>query len=145
MKTPPVWRLIPYLVLIGLTGCGGPPSESTGRKTLDHQIREQSQGHIKLVIFKKTNGKGDANYYQVEYEAKIEFLDTGAWSSGNAMSSSREFGFALRQAGNNPMLQLMGGMTGDVDVQKGQQQAITGTLVYEKTEKGWRGPDGGIY
>src|SRR5688572_6947200 len=65
-----------------LVGCSGPPSERTGRKALEHRIQNQSHGAIRLVDFKKTNGRGTDDFYRVEFEAEIEFAANGVWLRG---------------------------------------------------------------
>jgi PBP1b-binding outer membrane lipoprotein LpoB len=140
-----ICHILPILAAIFLVGCSGPPSESMGRKMLEHKIQSQSNGKINLASFKKTNGTGDNNFYQVEYEAEIEFLADGAWVRGSSLDSSVSFEFSTQQVGGNWMAQSIGGVTGATNVKQGQHTTIKGVLKFERTEKGWRGEDGVVY
>ncbi len=133
------------LVAALLVGCSGPPSENTGRKVVERQIQTQSNGKIKLVSFKKSNGMGDDHFYQLEYEAEIEFLADGAWARGTPMDSSASFEFSTQAVGNTPTAQMMGAAFGAANVHRGQRETIKSALRFEKTENGWRGQDGQIY
>ena len=139
------FKLFPIFAALFVAGCGVPLSQSTGQKMLENQIQNQSNGKIKLLSFSKTNGKGDDAYYQVEYEAEIEFLANGAWESGGGMSSSPTFGFSTQQLGGGATAQLLGAVVGAQNVSQGQRTKVKGVLRFEKTEKGWRGQDGQVY
>lgn len=133
------------VIALLLTGCSGAPSESMGRKMIEHKIQSQSNGKINLVSFRKTNGTGDNNFYQVEYEAVIEFLANGAWVRGSSLDTSISFEFSIQQVGNTQMAQFVNDLNGATNVRQGQHTTIKGVLRFEKTEKGWRGEDGVVY
>jgi PBP1b-binding outer membrane lipoprotein LpoB len=144
-RTALIFHVLPILAAIFLAGCSGPPDASMGRKMLEHKIQSQSNGKINLVSFRKTNGTGDNNVYQVEYEAEIEFLADGAWMRGSSLDSSVSFEFSTQPVGNNWMAQSLGGLSGATNVKKGQRTTVKSVLRFEKTEKGWRGGDGVVY
>jgi hypothetical protein len=61
-----------------LCGCGvSTPREEAGRKLLQHLCETQSKGRIKVVSFTKTNATQSGDVYHLEFEAQIEFLETG--------------------------------------------------------------------
>jgi hypothetical protein len=125
-----------------LVGCSGPPSEGVGRQVLEQRVRSQSNGKIKLVSFSKTNGVDDKNSYRLEYEAEIEFLSNGSWTSG-IDSGSFEFSADAAPGPNSPGAMFALTM-GTRDVRQGQREKIKGMMIFEKTEKGWRA-DGQVY
>jgi hypothetical protein len=67
----------------------GKPSEANGRKVLEGRIEQQGKGVVSLVSFKKTNGSDrellGQKFYEMEYEAEIEFSRLGSWLKGSAM------------------------------------------------------------
>ena len=112
---------------------------------LDRQIQNQSNGKIKLVSFKKTNGMEDGNSYQLEYEAQIEFLAGPAfWNRGSAIDPL-SFEFSNGQLGSGATAQLLGAVVGANNVQQGQHLTVKGVFRFQKTERGWLGQDGELY
>jgi hypothetical protein len=98
--------------------CGSSyPSESAGRRYCEQH--ETMDGYLKLKSFTKTNGIGDDRSYEMEYEAEFECQRV------------------------NTLL----GTTEIVGVCKKVGQIIkrSGRIRFEKTENGWRAPDGKIY
>lgn len=126
-----------------LPGCSGPPSEDVGRQVLSQRIARESNGKISLLRFTKTNATGNDNFYQLEYEAEIEFLETGIWTAGK--NSSPAFEFSTGQMAQGSVMAFMGNVTGASNVQQGQHTSVKGTLSFAKTERGWKGEDGNLY
>lgn len=120
-------------ICIILIGCSTKPSDSEAQKLIEHFIQEESNGLIKLVNLTKTGeGKG-VNFYVLNYEAEIEFIDDCYWERGLAgeqtfKSRKEMLGFLLKES-----------------VKKGQRKRMTGTLHFEKTERGWRVQYGQFY
>ena len=80
-------------------------------------------------------------FYEMEYEVEIQFSRVGAWlrhDGGN-------FNFSAGLYGNNAMAQLGASIDGAVNVAPFQKAKAKSTLVFEKTEKGWKGEDDVIY
>lgn len=137
MKMPML--AIEVLTVLALSGCGGPPSPSDGRKQVESQIQAESNGLIRLVSFDKTNGldrdSGGRKLYEMEYTAEIEFLDNCIWNSGGERGWNGSFVAIPRQPGHE------GDWRGPFDPQepsKGERQRVNGKLKFEKTEQGWR-------
>ena len=130
-------HIIPILVGLFLVGCSGPssPSESVGKQIVERQIQEQSKGLIKLVSFRKTNATGGDAAYQMEYEVEIEFSDDVRVFQDPMMKGP----FYAEVGAVQPIHFMM------KQRRKGEKTKQTGTLGFEKTEKGWRGTDGNIY
>lgn len=132
---------IALLTALVISGCGGPPSPSDGRKQLEGRIQAQSNGLIRLVSFDKTNGLdrdiGGRKIYEMEYTAEIEFLDNCMWSGGGLLGWDGSFR-AVRgerpggiEAFNPEYLEMP-------EVRKGQRKKVNGKFTFEKTEQGWR-------
>jgi hypothetical protein len=131
-------------IFLSSSGCSRTPSEGTGHKMLERQIQNQSNGKIKLVSFRKTNGMEDGNFYQLEYEAQIQFLAAGAWNRGNAMDPPA-FEFSNEQLGSGATAQLLGAVVGANNVRQGDHATVKGAFRFQRTEKGWLGQDGQLY
>ncbi len=76
--------------------------------------------------------------YALEYEAVIEFLDSCYWGGPFG-----ETNFATIKGEPGPFNTFM--FMGKARANKGEKKTVKGILQFEKTEKGWRGPDGQIY
>ncbi len=122
------------------SGCSSVPSSSDAQRILENQIIMQSKGVIKLIGFTQTNAqKGDVmgtKIYSLEYQAEIEFTADCYWGG--------PFGGFEVMTGE-PSLFNAFRYQGKKRAKQGQRKAISGELVFEKTEKGWRGQDGKIY
>lgn len=133
-------------------GCSSAPSASDAEKVVENQIHKQTQdlikvgliqqGLIKLVGFEKTNAqKADVmgiKVYTIEYQAEIEFLDDCWW--GGPLEGMVFEAIPGEPGPFNAFLYM-----GKKRVRKGQREKVRGEIQFEKTEKGWRGPDGQIY
>jgi hypothetical protein len=117
-------------VALWLAACSSStPSPTDGRRVVEAQIGQQSNGLIKLVSFEKTNGQETdfmgAKGYIMDYKAEIEFLDTCVWGTGGFGGGD------FVAARSSPM------MFGVQKMQKGQRTTVSGKLGFRKTERGW--------
>jgi len=129
------------LPLLLLTACSSTPSASDAESVLRHKISKQSEGLIELVKFTKKNSQDaevmGVKLHSIEFEAEIRFLEKCYWGSPLEQS------FEVQRGEPGPFNMWM--YMGKRKAEKGQRETITGTLRFEKTEKGWRGEDGEIY
>ena len=115
MKTKPTLPhfAVSLLILIFFAGCSSQPAVSDGRAFYESRAGFDG-GYAKLVGFKKTDGQGGAHFgvqfYNMSYEATYECTST-------------EEG-CLREGGRT--------------YKKGERFTTTGTIEFEKSEKGWR-------
>lgn len=127
--------VFPALAAFLLGGCSGPPSESAGKQIVEKQIQSQSNGLIKLLSFRKTNAIDGGNAYRMEYEVEVEYLDEARVFQDPSL--------------NGPFYAERGRVTSVLFMmeqrKKGENVKLSGSLGFEKTEKGWRGSDGAIY
>jgi hypothetical protein len=141
MKTK---SLVGMVMSFALAACSDSPSVSDARAKLENRIQQQSNGLIKLVSFDKTDGvmheMGGVKEYEMSYAAEVEFLDDVMWSGGNNLSGWDGSFFAQRGTPQPPQnvfgrfMDLNQGMKG---AKKGEHLKFTGTLVLDRTERGW--------
>ena len=136
-----------FVVVVVQGGCSrSVPSERDGERVIRDRILRQSEGRIRLLNFKKTNGQ-DRNFlgvqlYSMEYEVEFEFTESCKWVTG----------FAGEQTGYRTARPVADHPTGGWDwdkwnddmqnpgdpVQKGQRKRLRGEMVFQKTERGWK-------
>lgn len=109
------------------------PTEAVAKKVFENQYRDQiNGGFAEIVSFKRTNGQASEMYgvklYTIEYEADIKYP-----KGVNSNCSRTEF------TGWDCWFAAIGG--GQIR-QKGEIEKRRGKLIFERTEKGWKGPDG---
>lgn len=122
-----------------LLGCSGTPSESAGRQVIERRIEKQSNGLIELVEFKKTNGAGDASTYQMEFSTTVRYkANCLVGSLDGRMETLPDFR-AIPGTRPSAMQFYLTGKTA------GETETHTGTMLFQKTERGWQGPDGNLY
>ena len=133
---------VALLFLLG--GCSLKPTESDGQRAVQNQITQDSEGRITLTEFHKTNGQAaevnGVKLYSLEFEAEIAFTEACRWLLADPVN--RKYSFrtaAIPQSNMNQIQTLLGHLnTGDGSaVAKGQIVKITGTISFEKKEKGW--------
>jgi|GEM_PF-3699085 len=108
-----------------ILACGSSyPSESAARTALEN-LGKMGGSWYKVKAFTKTNGKGDDKKYTVEYDAELECGPTP----------------------RNTTIILPPGVPHAEECLKsgGRMIKVSGTMAFENTEKGWRGPDGKVY
>jgi hypothetical protein len=126
----------------GTASVSNTPSESVARKILENIIKEDSQGLIKLVSFKKTNGQSGETFgikwYSLECEGEIECVEGGWWWTGLGK------GFVLAttvtpeqdEHGATDLFHSTQFSTKN-RVEKGQRKKFSGALHFQLTENGW--------
>jgi hypothetical protein len=129
---------------VALVGCSDTLSQSDARQKLENQIRQQSNGLIKLVSFEKTDGvmheMMGMKAYEMSYSAEVEFLDDCIWSAGNNLmgwdgSFRAQRSQALPSGALNDFFDASQGLK---PAKKGEHFRFTGHLEFEKTERGWQ-------
>ena len=106
-----------------LSACSSKPSEPTeaeARAALEQQIKDFSQGCIKLVEFHKTGESNFESLMIVNANAKIEFLDDCDWPIEPLM-------LATKAVPGTPS-----------KMKKGEQRTVDLTLQFVKTDTGWK-------
>ena len=102
-------RFSVVVVFLFAVACSSSPSESQGRKFMEDKGAENKMYRVKS--FTKTNGVEGDRTYKMEYKAELECLRPGLVDIPDMIIKCQTTG----QAGN-----------------------VEGTLVFEKTESGWR-------
>lgn len=135
------------IVAVLLIGCSGSqPSAGDGKRAVLDRIQNESEGRIKLVSFKKTNGQlGElmgVQFYSLEYQAEIEFTEDCKWVT-------KMFGLEKGFRTVKPVAEPRGGgfswnkfmdetqNPGNL-VKQGHRETLSGKITFEKTEQGWR-------
>lgn len=115
--------LIPLLLGALFSACSPnstPLTEADARAALEQQIRDFSQGCIKLVEFQKT-GETEAGKVMLVYTTvKIEFLEDCDWPIEKTVIA----------------LKVVPGAT--PNVRRGEQRTFNLTLQFQKTDGGWK-------
>ncbi len=131
---------------VSATGCSSQPSGGDGERAILDRIKSQSERRIKLASFRKTNGqKGElmgVQFYSLEFQAEIEFTEDCKWVTG--MFGEDRGLFRTRK----PLAQQSQGFnwiqySDDIQnpgvlVKKGHREKLSGSIMFEKTERGWR-------
>ena len=121
-------------------GCS--PSLDEAKQVLQQQITSQSQGHIKLVSFRKTA----LQEIQVQgvlgrriiYAAEVEFDQRGLWSRGVGNKSlGFEFSPNLIPA-TGDIAGMMKDLQGERQMCEGERVRIAGMMTGTKPESGWK-------
>lgn len=113
-----------------IVGCSSKPSESDAKQAFEQEIQENSNGLIKLISFKKTNGiekqrsklEGGGAFYTMEWIATIESTCDCYWWLWD---------FRIQTDPDS-------GMRGVTYHHKGERVDVIGATDFEKTENGWR-------
>jgi hypothetical protein len=139
-------RLFPNVVflavifLLPLLACSSAPSSSAAEEFLREKINRESQGRIKLVSFTKTNGQESTPQgiptYKLDYEAEIEFLDDCRWGTTQDFIGWRgDFHVFPPEEGPGFFAGLYPPFR---KAAKGSRTKVTGSVMFQKTEAGWR-------
>lgn len=127
-----------------LAGCTQPPSADDGKKVLEDwlDLPVLAHGEFRLVSFSKINSqKGQiqnaegvtVQSYSLEYLGEIEALKRCALiDQANLAAFGKGKIYVIEES--NPDFELF---TNTI-VNAGQRLTINGTIVFEKTEKGWK-------
>ena len=122
-------------------GCS--PSLDDAKLVLQQRIATESQGHIKLVSFSKTDlkefqAKGVPGR-RLSYAADIEFDANGVWSRWVDNPTLLNFEFAAVGSGQvGAVAVLTRDLQGHREMGKGDRIRIVGVMTGTKTEKGWK-------
>ena len=132
-KSDGILSRLPFL------GSGGVPSESNARSVFESQNSEGLKtGVLVINSFSKTNGQKTelmgTEAYNVEFKANVAYP--------NGVISE----CAVEKWPSNIYSQCFDArVRGVVPKKVGEKEVITGEILFEKTEKGWKGEDGKIY
>lgn len=114
---------------------------SDAEKALREEIQTQSKGQIILTGFRKKDGREiEKTTYELMYEADLRFESSGMWMTGSTLDTGIGFNFRIPQG---PQLQGFAGqvardIVGGRDVVKGGTAKISGSMVGQKYESGWK-------
>jgi hypothetical protein len=97
-----------------------PLTDADAHAVLEQQIRDFSQGCIKLVEFQKTGETEAGEVMLVNATVKIEFLEDCNWPIEKTVIA----------------LKVVPGAT--PNVRKGEQRTLNLTLQFQKTDGGWK-------
>jgi hypothetical protein len=137
-----LWALSVLTLSCGLPGCGsGTVSESSARTAYEKSTEAIAEGKAKLISFRKINARKSEvfgmKFYEVEYEAEVEFLED--------FPPVRYTTFPSMLPGGKPSKQEVPDFFMGLKGKKGEVKKQRGWLSFEQTEKGWRGPDKNVY
>jgi hypothetical protein len=125
--------MLAIIALFGTLGCSFRPSVADGQNAIADKIKKESQGRIDLVDFKMTDGQGrelsGVKIYRLEYDVTIEFTADCVWLHLDDMR-----GLSFRTDIVTPASR------GEV-VRRLDRRKISGSMNFERTEKGWRVSD----
>ena len=119
----PIHLLILLLLAALFSACSPKstaPTEADARAVLEQQIRDYSQGLIKVVDFQKTGETETGKVMLVYTTAKIEFLEDCDWPIEKTIIA----------------LKVVPGAT--PNVRKGEQRTVDVTLQFEKRDGSWK-------
>lgn len=119
------------------------PDEAAAQRVLADMVRQQSQGAIDLISFRKTDGLLhtllSVKKYEMSFEAEIRVNATGIWLFHPAYEN--EYGFRLAQVPRkmDPLqAQYFYASNPGIQVNRGAGFRLTGKLHFERAENGWR-------
>jgi hypothetical protein len=160
MKTMKIykWAMLVFAMGTWITcrADSSPPLPQDAENVLRQQIDSESQGFIKLVSFKKTDGLmsvvNAVQVYEMDYEAEFEFTSSGTWVKG---MQGMGFGFSTQVANPGSWAAFANqNVNGGIPVHNGDHVRIAGVMQGIKKESGWKleqgdshvisGPAGGI-
>lgn len=130
------------LCLLLSAGCSSRPTEAEGRKAVEDQINLLADGRIKLVSFQKTDGEIGVTKNQADMSVEsysLQFLGTIEPLHRCALVPFKnlvgEFWIA---EGDDDTLAAFHRTDDAVIMNPGKPNNIDGTVIFEKSEKGWR-------
>lgn len=119
----PFQLVMPLLLARLLSACSSNPSwptEADARAALEQDMKNFSQGCIKLLEFHKTGERVWESVCLVEASAQIEFLEDCDWPIDTMVL----------------VLKVVPGAT--PNVRKGEQRSVNLTLQFHQTDHGWK-------
>lgn len=132
------------------------PTEENGRQTITNLLQGQFQTAVSVTDFKKTNGVkstfAGVDHYELQYQARLDLPQgfipkpaEGSRVTEELMTSSKGMTKWAELQMLEPAVRLGKAIVSGQKWWEPTSVAITGTVRFRKTEKGWQGPDGGVY
>jgi len=133
--------LATYAWVLFIAGCS--PSLDEAKLVLQQRIASESQEHIRVVSFTKTDEQkfetGGVQGRRISYAAEVEFDDDGLWSRGvgnEALAFEFSTNLPPKHAGGVALAMMdLGGVR---HMFKGECIKIVGVMTGTKSESGWR-------
>lgn len=133
--------LLLCLLLLPLMACSGKPTDSDGRLVLEAQVKRDSKGLIRVASFEKTNAIEQEmlgrQLYLLEYTAQIEFTEDVMWSGPGPFGWNGKF-LATPGRPKSALDSFHPAFMGRTPGNKGETAKVTGTIIFEMAENGWR-------
>lgn len=126
-----------------VSACSSDPSIGAVEEHFEARVQQESSGRLRLVGFKKTNGQTGEVFgvpvYSLDYEMEIEVVEPSFWEQDPLLGETTFKAVAARE------MNIYYQMKGYQPVQRGERITVTGSVQFERTEQGWKGPRGKIY
>jgi hypothetical protein len=137
-----IHQLLSALALVTFfAGCSSSPSAGDAEKALRERINATSGRQITLISFRKTDGQtfelAGVKGYKMDFEGEIQFVTDGTWLSGG-LGMPTAYEFKPGKLSDNVFQNINDSIQGGQRVSSGSCVKITGSLIAEKTENGWR-------
>lgn len=134
----PIQRALLAFAAFTLISCSPLEAKPDGRADLETIVHAQSNGLLKIVSYKKTNGidyTAPVKAYEVQYEVEVEFVSDAYWKApGIAGWDGR---YCALKGKPNPF--SFGPDTFSYQpVKSGTRMRFKGSLTYQMTDNGWR-------
>ena len=124
-----------------LSGCSSSQSD-VAEQELRGEIESQSEGHIKLLSFGKTDGQkfelNGMQGYRLDFEAEITFEQDGTWLSGGDWPNRLSFRFSKDRPSSGSIAGFMDTIDGGRAAHSGERIRIGGVMLGTKKESGWK-------
>ena len=126
--------------LLLFVGCS--PSLDEAKQALQQRITSQSQGHIKLVSFRKTALQEfqvkDAQGRRLSYAAEVEFVHRGIWSGWMGEGTIRFDYSPTDRSEQGTTSEIIGDLWGKRQMYEGDRIKIAGVMTGTNSTSGWR-------
>jgi len=142
-------KLLLYIVIAGcgwvcLPSYSAAPPVNDCKQAFENHIKEQSEGRIRLLTFKKLDGTegevAEVKVYVLEYEAEIEFTENCKWLNGEggyAPSFQTTKPAAKSKDSSLRYVTRMDNAQHGLVVQAGLRLKLTGVISFSKKEDAW--------
>ena len=117
--------------------------EAAAQQVFAEMVQRQSQGAIDLIAFTKTDGlpskESGVQYYTLSFEGTIRCNYLGVWSFMPAFESELKFNFVQAPRNQRSLdAQMFYGINPGLRTDRGTRFKLTGKLIFERAERGWR-------